>query len=200
MWRDFALEELHGLLCAGQDPVLGEHLVVGVVAGLGEHALDDHVVGHRGLRLCDRRGVVSQPVEGVGQLLAEQTQVARRVEPREVVVGPGHLAEEPAERLDVLGLLPEEGGQVHLLLEPSLRGDHHDQRQQIERHGLLTTGEQRRQVEQDLALERDEACPVVDVPRQVDGGGIPGAELLRLLPQGHRQPLEVEPATPGDGV
>jgi hypothetical protein len=61
-----------------------ERVVVDLVARFREHALDDHVVRHRGARLRRRRRVVEQRVHRARQLVVEERAVRRRVNALEV--------------------------------------------------------------------------------------------------------------------
>ena len=182
---------------AGHELVPLEGEEVAPIAGLGEDALHDHVVGHGRPDLRLRGVVVTEAVHRGGQLLVEDRAVARRVEAVKVAVGAADLVEEAPEELDVLALLEQERRQEQLLLEPALLRDHHDQREEVERDALLARLEERRDLEDRALLVAVQAAPQLAVAREVDGGGIPGAQPLRLLIQAHRQRVEVEPAGAG---
>ena len=92
----------------------------------------------------------------------------------------------------MLALLPEEAREEELLLEPALVRDHHQQRQQVERHGFLARLEERRQLQEHLPLQAGERQPVGAIAREVDVVGIPDAEALGLLVEPHRQRTTVE--------
>ncbi len=192
MTRLVALEMAHHPLHAGQDAALLEDRVVDVIAGLGQDALDDHVVGGRGAGLRQRRGVMLQTRHGSRQLAVEDPPPGRRVIAAEIAALVRHLYKEPAEGLDVLGLFPQEGGQVDLLLQAAFAGDDPDQGQQLTGHRLLAGTEQSRQTQQQIALCGRQPAPVLAVPGEVDAARIPDSEALRLLPQLHRQRSEID--------
>src|SRR5438094_6044560 len=83
-----------------------ERLSEAVVAGLGEHAFDDHVVGDRGPDLRLGRLVGLEGAERLRHLDEEKGAVARREIAFEVAGRERDLIEPAAEELDVLGLLP----------------------------------------------------------------------------------------------
>jgi hypothetical protein len=186
------LDETDPLAQARHEVVPLEREEIRVVAGLGEDALDDHVVGHGRAHLCLRRGVVTQALHRSGQLLVEDRAVAGRVETVQVAARLADLVEEAPEQLHVLPLLPEKGREEELLLEPPLLRDHHDQRQEVDGHALLTRLEERRDLEDRLLLVLVQLQPVGAILREVERLRIPHAEPLRLLVQAHRQRVVAE--------
>src|SRR5579859_4975561 len=109
----------------------------------------------------------------------------------------GHLVEEAAEELSVLGLLPEEGGQKHLLLKmPILRHRHHEW-EQIKGDALLTRLEERGLQQKCLLLFRGAALPVENILREVDAAWVPGAEPFGLMIESHRENVVSQSACTG---
>ena len=76
---DVALQEADPLAEAGKEIVFLQHVEVGVIAGLREHAFDDHVVGDRGADLGHGRGIGGEGSQGGRQLLIEDPPVDGRV-------------------------------------------------------------------------------------------------------------------------
>src|SRR5262249_10446096 len=114
------LDQAQPLAQAGHQPTTLEPLEVRVVAGLGEHAFDDEVVGDRRGRLRCGRRVAEEGVHRLRQLDLEELPVALAVEAREALRRAAHLVQEAAEELRVLPLLEEECREEELLLEPAL--------------------------------------------------------------------------------
>ena len=86
----------------------------------------------------------------------------------------------------MLGLLPEKGGEIHLLFETTFGRHHLDQGQQIEDHGLLAGLKQRAQPQQKVALVFRQGIPVFTVALEIDRPRIPDSVLFGFLPKTHR--------------
>jgi hypothetical protein len=157
--RLVALDERETLAQPREEPGALERGEVPVVPGLGEDALDDHRVGDDRVRDRRRRAVGAQRIHRARQLLAEDPAVCLAVKVVEVRGLADDLVEEPAEELRVLALLPEPGGQEQPVLEPPLRADHVDERQQVDRHRLLTGLEERGHADEQVALVVGQLLP-----------------------------------------
>src|SRR5262249_7393582 len=116
--------------------------------------------GDRRVRLRCGRRVAEEGVHRLRELDLEELPVASAVEAPESLRRAGHLVQEAAEELCVLPLLEEEGREEELLLEPALAGDREDEWQQLERPRLLAGDEQRRRLQERLALVVRERLPV----------------------------------------
>ena len=167
---------------------------VAVVAGLGEHALDDHVVGDERLGQGFPGVVAPEPRHRRRQLLVEDRLVGRAQVLVQVLVHTGDVVEPAPEELDVLGLLPEEGGEVDLIFDPARPGDVVDERHDVEGHRLLSGQERRAQADQAVAVLLVHLAPVAPVPLEVDRGRVPNAEPLRLLEEAHGHAFPVQAA------
>ena len=127
--RLVTLKQLHRLLHSRHDAVTLEHEMVGVISGFGHDTFDDHVVRDRCLGECDRTGIGQQAIERGWQFIVKNCAVRRHVKMRQVFGARArNLGDETLEGLNVLGLLPEEAGQKHFLLEPTVTRHGHDQR------------------------------------------------------------------------
>ena len=157
-----------------------------------------HVVG----RARPGQGIVRLVGEGPPHRLRQLLEKERPVVGTDVFVkvlagDPGDLIQPATEELGVFRLLPEEAGQVDLLLQPALAGDGHDERQKVEGYGLLACLKEGRGSDQVVPPDLVGGLPIEPVPGEVECHPIPGPELLRLLKQPHWHGFEVDP-TAGD--
>ena len=97
----------------------------------------------------------------------------------------------------MLGLFEEEGGEVHLLFQSPLAADGQQQGQQVGGDGFLAGLEERRQMQEDLPLQRREALPVGLILAEVQGAGVPDAKRLAFSKR--RMGGGVAPETGGCG-
>src|SRR5207247_8738306 len=125
--------------------------------------------------------VCRERAERLRQLGQEEVTVAGGEVAVEVACRLRDLVEPAAEELDVLSLLPQEGREEDLLLETAFVGDDHDQGEEVAGDAFLAGLEEGQSAEEEVALGVVEGVPVRLVVAEVDGLGIPRAELLGLL-------------------
>src|SRR5260370_35658504 len=111
------LEQVDALSQSRHDIVALKHVEVAIIAGLRQYALDNHVIGDTWSYLGSRRKITQEGIRGLWKFFVEQLAVAWRVETVQVTMLIRPLVEEAPKELGVLGLLPQEGGQKHLLLD-----------------------------------------------------------------------------------
>src|ERR1051326_1262101 len=124
-------------------------------------------------------------MHGLWQRFVEKAGVAGLVVLAQVSVMLRDFIEEAAEKFGVVGFLPQEGGQVHFLLNMSLLRDGHDERQQVERDTLFARLEERGQLQDGLLLLVRAALPVEYILRKIDAARVPDTQLFRLMIQAH---------------
>src|SRR5690606_3568462 len=98
-----------------------------------------------------------------------------------------HLVQEPAKDLGVLRLFEEEGGQIHLLFQPSLVGNHLDQGEQIPGDRFLAGLKHGAQAQGHFLFHIIEFFPVLFVLGQIDVLRIPNSQLFGLVIKTHGQ-------------
>ena len=111
-----------------------------------------------------------------------------------------HLVEPAAEKLAVLGFLPEERGEVDLLLHLSIPGDGDDERRQVAGHSLLARLEEGQKAQEKVLLDIAESLPVTPVLTEIDLLRVPDPELLGLLEEAHRHRVKAQTSAGGAGV
>src|ERR1700692_459566 len=122
MARLIAFEQANTLAQTRHNIIPLQHVIVGVIASFRQYALDNHIVRNACTYLSLWRLVSQEEIHSVGQFFIEQLAIAGGVIMGKITVLLGHFVQETPEKLQVLGLFPEKGGQEHFFLKALLTG------------------------------------------------------------------------------
>src|SRR5579863_8631866 len=111
MARLVSFEQVNSLSQSWHDVVALKHVEVAIIAGLGQHTFDDHVIGDGCPQLGGWRAIRYQGIHRLRQLFIKKLAIAGRMESLQVAWLLHNLIEEASKEFSVFGLLPQESGQ-----------------------------------------------------------------------------------------